>query len=331
MNQPLRWGILGTGKILQKFGEAFRMSRGIELVAIASRDLARAEAAARQLGARKAHGSYAALIADPEVDIVLNALHNGLHGEWTIRALEAGKHVLCEKPLARSRAEAAMMFAAAHRHQRWLMEAFMFRFHPQMPEIKRRIQAGDIGRPLYIRSSYTGRGREPGNPRTWKDDGGGALLDIGCYCVNFSRFAAGTEPVRVEARAHFSETTGIDLTLAATLEFPAELIAHFVCSFEAEGLYGAEIVGTEARLSVPHPWLPPTWPAEISLVRQGKPETIRVLDGHAPSHFLAPFVLELEHFNNAVRENQPPTIVTETDSLANAAVLDALRQSASAK
>ena len=200
--EPLRYGILGTGHILTKLVGGLRLARGVSLVAIASRELARARARAAEFEIPKAHGSYQALIDDPEVDIVINALHNGLHCEWTIRALEAGKHVLCEKPLACSSDEVERMFAAAHKNKRWLMEAFMFRFHPQIAEVKRRIATGDIGTPLYIRAAYMAQHLDPKDVRYRKEFGGGALLDLGCYCVNFSRCFACQEPTKVLAQAH---------------------------------------------------------------------------------------------------------------------------------
>lgn len=176
----LRCGILGTGWMLGKFADTFPLINEAALTAVASRDAERAQAAASKRNIPRAHASYEALVADPEIDIVINALHNGLHCEWTVRALEAGKHVLCEKPLACSSAEVEKMFAAAHTNQRWLMEGFMYRFHPQMAEAKRRVAAGDLGRVLYIRSHRAAQGRGHDNPRFWRDAGGGALMDIGC-------------------------------------------------------------------------------------------------------------------------------------------------------
>jgi len=251
----VRFGILGAGRILAKIGTAFSLARGAKLVAIASRDKARVEAAARQYGAARAHTGYEALIADPEVDAVFNALHNGLHCEWTVRALEAGKHVLCEKPLACSTAEVDRMFAAAHAHRRQLMEGFMYRFHPQMIEAARRVRAGELGRLLHIRASYATRGREPENPRYWPDAGGGALMDVGCYCVNASLLLAGRTPEHATARARFAG--GVDMTLSGVLDFGGGSASHILCSFESEGVYGVEVVGTEAKLVIPNPWLPP--------------------------------------------------------------------------
>lgn len=328
----LRCGILGTGWMLGKYAEAIPLIDDAVLVAVASRDAARAQAAASQRHIPRAHPSYESLIDDPQIDIVINALHNGLHCEWTVRALQAGKHVLCEKPLACSSAEVEEMFAAAHANQRWLLEGFMFRFHPQMAEAKRRVVAGEIGRVLYIRSHRAAQGRGRENPRYWRDAGGGALMDIGCYCVNLSRFFADAEPQRVEANAHFDEQTGVDLTLSGSLQFDGGVTAHFVCSLEAEPSYAAEIIGTEGRLLIPHPWSPPVWPAELHLTRQGKTEIIRVKTPAVPQHFLAPFALELKHLCHCVREGHapqfPPTVDAEQDSRGNMRVMEALLEAA---
>jgi xylose dehydrogenase (NAD/NADP) len=328
----LRCGILGTGWMLGKFADTFPLIDEALLMAVASRDAQRAQAAASKRNIPRAHASYESLIADPEIDVIINALHNGLHCEWTVRALEAGKHVLCEKPLACSSAEVEKMFAAAHANQRWLMEGFMYRFHPQMAEAKRRVAAGEIGRVLYIRSHRAAGGRGRDNPRYWRDAGGGALMDIGCYCVNLSRFFADGEPQRVEANAHFDEQTGVDLTLSGSLQFGGDITAHFVCSMEAEPSYAAEIIGTEGRLLIPHPWSPPLWPAELHLTRQGKTEIIRIETPAVPQHFLAPFALELQHFCRCVRlgcaPQFPPTVDAEHDSRGNMRVMEALLESA---
>lgn len=331
-SHTLRCGILGTGHILAKLCAGIRLAHGVSLVAIASRDLDRARSRAGEYKIPRAHGSYQTLLDDPEVDIVINALHNGLHCEWTVRALEAGKHVLCEKPLACSSVEVERMFAAAHAHKRWLMEGFMFRFHPQIAEVKRRIAAGDIGMPLYIRSTYMAQHLDPKNVRYRKEFGGGALLDLGCYCVNFSRCFAGDEPTQVLAQARWDKETGVDVTVAGMLQFPGHLTAHFSCSLESEGVFGGEIVGTEGKLFIPHPWLSQTWPAEYTITRNMTSETVRVEDSTVPQHFLAPFALEIEHLGACVHENRapqfPPGTDAECDSRNQMRTIEALLESA---
>jgi len=330
----LSFGILGTGWMFGKYADAFQLIDEASLMAVASRDEERARAAAVKRNVPRAHPSYESLINDPEIDVIINALHNGLHCEWTVRALAAGKHVLCEKPLACSSAEVDKMFAAAHASQRWLMEGFMYRFHPQMAEAKRLVAAGEIGRVLYIRAHRAAQGRERSNPRFRRDAGGGALMDLGCYCVNLSRFFADAEPRRVAANAHFDEQTGVDLTLSGSLQFDGGVTAQFVCSMEAEPSYAAEIIGTEGRLLIPNPWSPPSWPAELHLTRQGKTETIRIETPAVPQHVLGPFALELQHLCHCVRENHPPqfppAVDVESDSRGNMRVIEALLESARA-
>lgn len=328
----LHYGILGTGLIFGKFAEAFRLIDDAALIAVASRDAERARAAGAKHGVPRAHAAYESLINDPEIDVVINALHNGLHCEWTVRALEAGKHVLCEKPLACSSAEVEQMFATARVSKRWLMEGFMNRFHPQIAEAKRIIATGGLGRVLHIRCNRTSPGRDRENPRFWRDAGGGALMDIGCYCVNLSRFLVGSEPKRVVAHAHFDEQTGVDVTLSGCLQFDEGVTAHILCSMEAESSYPAEVVGTGAKLLIPHPWLPPAWPAELYFTQQGKTDVIRVEPDGVPQHPLASFALEVKYFSECVRENRapqfPPDINAEHDSRANMRVIEALLESA---
>jgi len=323
-----RFGILGTGPIVSKYAQACRLLPGLELGALASRDGDRARATAAQLGIPRAHAGYDRLLADPGVDAVIIALHNGLHCEWTCRALAAGKHVLCEKPLACNAGEAVQMFAAAHTHRRWLLEGFMYRFHPQMPEIFRRVRAGAIGRVLNINSHRMARGREAGNMRYRPEAGGGALLDIGCYCVSFAQAVAGAEPVRVHASAHFDPATGVDLTLTGTLVFPGDMTAQFCCSMESEPSYGAEIVGTTGRILIPNPWMPPVWPTDFTVVRAGQSETIRLEPPGAPAHMLAGFALELAHLADCIQRDHapvfPPGDDAERVSLGIARTLDAV-------
>jgi predicted dehydrogenase len=329
---PLRAGILGTGWMLGKYVQVFRLLNDATLVAVASHTPERAAAVAVDFKIPRAHDSYEALVRDEEIDIVINALHNGLHCEWSINALETGKHVLCEKPLGCSSAEVDRMFAAAHRCQRWLMEGFMYRFHPQIPEVLRHVRAGEIGRLIHVRSSRAAHGRERDNPRFWQHAGGGALLDLGCYCVDFSRLVFGSEPHRVDATSHFDSETGVDLTTAGTMEFTGDGIAQFVCSFEAEPGYAAEVLGTDGKILIPHPWSPPAWPVEFFITRAGKTEIIRV---NAPENLetpVTPYALQLQHFCDCIRRGFspifPPDTDAEQDSCGNMRVLDALAASA---
>jgi predicted dehydrogenase len=322
MSDSIRFGILGAGWIHRKYVAASRLLPGLEIVALASRDGDRARAAATKAGIPRAQAGYEALLADQEVDVVINALPNGLHCEWTLRALQAGKHVLCEKPLGCNAGEVEQMFAVARQTRRHLMEAFMYRFHPQLPAILERVRAGVIGRVLHISSRRMSQGRERGNPRYDAAAGGGALLDLGCYCVNFSRVVAAAEPVQVTACGRLEN--GVDFTTTGTLEFPGHVTAQFCCSFESEPSYGAEIIGTEGRILIPHPWMPPVWPVEFTVVRAGQSETVRVEPPGVPAHVFANFALELAHFAECAR-GAATTAIAAADSLGNARTLDAVR------
>jgi len=263
------------------------------------------------------------LLADPDVDVALVALHNGLHCEWTVRALEAGKHVLCEKPLAPTVAEVDRMFAAAHRCRRWLLEGFMYRFHPQIAEAQRRVEAGEIGVVRHVRAFYQGARPAAENPRLWPGTGG-ALLDLGCYCVNLVRLFAG-EPMRAKATANY--VNGVNLTLTGQMEFVGAT-AEFTCSFELPGRYEAEITGTNGRLVLPHPWRPPAWPAEFFV----NDEPVRVNLPDVPADLLVPFALEIEHLSECIRAHRPPQfppgVDAEQDSRGNARVLAQLAAAA---
>jgi predicted dehydrogenase len=313
----MRFGILGTGSVVRKHIEAARLV-GIEVVAIASRELERA----RAFGLPHAYGSYAELLDDPNVDAVINALHNGMHCEWSCRALAAGKHVLCEKPLGCNPAEVEQMVSASRKTGKLLMEGFMYRFHPQMSAILGRVR--DIGRIVHINSYRMAYGRDRGNPRYWADAGGGALLDIGCYCVNFSRAIAG-EPTQCEAQAHFEN--GVDLTLTGMMAFPGNVTAQFSCSMEAEPNFGAEIIGTAGKIIIPHPWMPPVWPTEFSIVRDMKAEVVCVQAAEVPQHVLVGFAQQLTHFKECAEANRKPLISAE-DSAGNSRAIEMLLESA---
>ena len=172
------------------------------------------------------------------------------------------------------------------------------------------------------------QGREASNMRYQRDAGGGALLDIGCYCVSLAQAVTGVEPIRVQANAHFDPVTGVDLTLTGMLVFPEDVTANFCCSFESEPSYGAEIVGTTGRILISNPWMPPAWPSDFSIVRAGKSEIIRMTPPEAPAHILAPFALELAHFAECIRQDRapvfPPGDDAERASLGIARTLDSV-------
>ena len=239
----LRIGILSTANIARHFIAGCAGSSKVAIAAVASRNLASAETFAAKNSVPRISGSYEALLADPDIEAIYNPLPNSLHAEWSIRALEAGKHVLCEKPIAVTAAEARAMFAAAERSGRLLFEAFPYRSQPQTHALAALIAAGDIGQPRFMQASFGFPMANPANIRLDPALGGGALLDAGSYAVSLIRMIAGELPTRVSAFAQWSER-GVDMTLAANLEFPSGLVAQAGCSF-GTSLYRRAIIAGE--------------------------------------------------------------------------------------
>lgn len=255
--EPLRWGILGCARIVRRslIGGIRGSSTGVPH-AIASRDARRASSWAREFGIPRSYGDYAAILADPEVDAVYVPLPNELHRPWVLAAADAGKHVLCEKPLARDAAEAREMVEHCRSRGVVLMEAFMWRHQPRTIELNRLVHGGLIGDLRLVRSSFS----FPIEPGDWRLDsarGGGALWDVGCYGVSTARYFAGTEPTAVRALAHFGPT-GVDLTLTAALQFPGDVLGLIDCAFEQPFRCFYELVGTRGVIEVPDAYLPPT-------------------------------------------------------------------------
>jgi xylose dehydrogenase (NAD/NADP) len=314
-----RWGIIGTGMIAKVLADALNASDACELVAVGSRDLARAQAFADAKGAARAYGSYGDLFADPEVEIVYNSLPNSLHCEWTTRAAEAGKHILCEKPLAIDVGECERMFAAADANGVKLMEAFMYRCHPQTANLREIVASGRLGELRLIHSTFSFSIGDPANIRLSKPLHGGALMDVGCYCTNLSRFVVGAEPIAGFAAAWFGEESGVDESLAGTLVFEGGACAQFDVGVKSAGRSAAEIVGSTGRVEVPVPWKPGDTSAIIVHDASGR-EEIEIAGA-------SPYVLEVEHFSRVVNAGEPP-LLTREDSLGNMATICALLESA---
>lgn len=239
----MRWGIISTGLIANMFAGALRPSESEQVIAIASRDYGRAAAMAKEYGVARAYGDYAELLDDPEVEAVYIGLPNSLHAEWAIEAAKAGKHILCEKPLGISRAEAEDMFHAARAHEVWLMEAFMYRFHPRTLKLKQLLESGAIGDVRLVRASFAFTATNLNDVRLSAELAGGALMDVGCYCVNFARLAVGRAPNRAVAAAQWAPA-GVDLTLAGTLEYPGGALAQISCSLASSFHQSVQIVGS---------------------------------------------------------------------------------------
>lgn len=253
-DRKLRWGILGVANIAKhSVIPGIQQSDTGVVVAIASRDEQKASAAAEQLSIPKAYGSYEALLADEEVDAVYIPLPNHLHKEWTIRAAEAGKHVLCEKPIALNAAEAEEMALACERAGVLLAEAFMYRHHPRYERIQAIIRSGEIGEVRAIHSAFTfNNAGDKGNIRYNKQMGGGSIYDVGCYPLSVARLLLEAEPEAVTCHAFFSpEHDHVDMMASGLVEFPGSVSLTFDCGMWAAGRNPLEVVGTEGRIEVP--------------------------------------------------------------------------------
>jgi predicted dehydrogenase len=248
----VRWGLLSTARINDAFIGGVAESPSAEVVAVASRDGERARGYAEAHGIASGHGSYEALLADPAVDAVYISLPNGMHLDWTTRALRAGKHVLCEKPLGRDPDAVAAAFHLADQQGVQLREAFMYRHHPQTVRLARLVAEGAIGTLRSIRSSFSFVLSDPDDVRLSTDLEGGALLDLGCYCVSASRLLAG-EPESVAA-VRVAGGHGVDVSFAGAMRFPGEVIASFDASFRAADGSWLEVAGDAGTLRVEDPW-----------------------------------------------------------------------------
>ncbi len=269
----IRWGIISTADIgMTKVVPAIQRAENCEVVAIASRNADQASAAAARLGIAGSYGSYEALLAADDVDAVYLPLPNDLHAEWTIKAAEAGKHVLCEKPLALTATQAQEMAHACEEAGIVLAEAFMYRHHPSWVEAIRLVRQGAIGDLQAVQSWFSYYNDDPTNIRNRLENGGGAIMDVGCYCINLSRMLFGAEPARVGASVRRDSVMGIDTLSSAVLEFPEKGQATFTCSIRAEPDQRVHIVGTKGRIEIEIPFnIPPDQKTRIFLTAGGDP------------------------------------------------------------
>ena len=315
-NGPVRWGILSTAAINSRLLPAFRESSVLELVAVASRSEDRADEYARTEGISRAYGSYEALLEDADVEAVYISLPNSLHVEWSILALEAGKHVLCEKPLDRRPLQVERAFDAADRAGRLLMEAFMYRHHPQTVRALELVQGGAIGDLRLVRSAFGFTARGVDNVRLQADLDGGALMDVGCYCVSITRLLAG-EPEAVNGRAVVGPSD-VDLRFAGMLALPGSVLAHFDCGLDVPAFSVVEIVGSAGTLRIPRPFL--ISDAEIEHAHDGAVDRIEIPAADS-------YTLELENMSAAIRGTTEP-LLGRADALGQARVIEALYESA---
>ena len=322
--EPLRIGILSTANIGRHFAAALQDATMVEIVAVASRDQAAADGFAARNAIPRALGSYDALLADPAVEAIYNPLPNTLHAEWSIRALEAGKHVLCEKPIAVTSADARAMFAAARRTGLHLVEAFPYRAQPQTLALGDLIRSGEIGRPRIIQAGFGFPVANPDNIRLNAELGGGALLDAGSYPVSLIRYLAGELPTQVSASATWTDS-GVDGTLVANLTFPDGLLAQASCAF-GTGIYRRALVACEGGV-VHTDYLNHCTTAEPGLleIRRGGWEQTRDDQAFPP---LSGFRAEAESFATLVRTGRGWTGMTEDESVDVMRMLEAIIASA---
>ncbi|QBI19548.1 Gfo/Idh/MocA family oxidoreductase [Egibacter rhizosphaerae] len=318
----LRWGVMGTARIAtEKVVPALGHARDCEVVAITSRDPGTAREAASRLGIPRDHGTYADLLADAEVDAVYIPLPNHLHGEWAIAAARAGKHVLCEKPLALTSADAQRMVDEAHAAGVTFMEAFMYRLHPSWERARDLVASGRIGALQAVHTWFSYYNDDPANIRNIAEAGGGALLDLGCYGVNVARMLFGAEPSDVEGAMITEPALGVDTTTSAVLCFDDDGVATLTCSTRAKPDQYVTIHGTEGRIHVELPFnIPPDRPTRVHL-STGKglpaletPETFEFAG-------VSPYTVQGERFARAVLDGTGVPIPAG-DGVANMRVLE---------
>ena len=318
----VRWGVLSTAHIgLQKVLPAMQRGEYCAITAIASRSLEKAQAAAAQLGIPKAYGSYEELLADPDVDAIYNPMPNHLHIPWSIKALQAGKHVLCEKPIALSAAEAQELADAARQYPKLkLMEAFMYRHHPQWRRAKQIVDEGGIGELRTIHSFFSYYNDDPGNIRNQADIGGGGLMDIGCYNISLSRFIFGAEPQRICSIVEFDPQLKTDRLASGILDF-GRGTATFTCSTQLTPYQRVNIYGTTGRVEIEIPFnAPPDRPTNMWHQHDGTIDEI-VFD------VCDQYTLQGDLFSQAILDDTPVPTPIE-DAVANMRVIDAIFQSA---
>jgi predicted dehydrogenase len=321
----VRWGVLGAAKIaVEKVIPAMQKGEWSEVSAVASRDAGRARGVAERLGVARAYGSYEQLLADPEVEAVYNPLPNHLHVPWTIRAAEAGKHVLCEKPVGLDAAEARRLLEVRDRTGVKIQEAFMVRTHPQWLGVRDVLRSGRVGELRAVTCFFSFYNRDAGNIRNRPEMGGGAMLDIGCYAVNLSRFAYGAEPSRVLAHVERDPEWGVDRLTSAVLDFEAGQ-ATFTCSTQLAPHQRMAFYGTRGRVEVERPFNAPN-DRPTRIVVAGESDQF---GGGEAVEFPAcdQYTIQGDLFSRAVRGQIEQPIPLE-DAVRNMAVIDAVFRSA---
>jgi predicted dehydrogenase len=310
--EPVRWGLLSTARINEAILTGAAETDTTEVVAVASRDQSRADAYAQEHGLERAYGSYEALLEDEDIEVVYNSLPNSMHVEWSIRALEADKHVLCEKPMDKRPEAVERAFDAADKAGRLLMEAFMYRHHPQTQKLAEIVHSGRIGELRQLRSVFSWLLEDPTDVRLVPELDGGALMDLGCYCISMQRLLAG-EPELVYGQQR-SGPTGVDLGFTGLLRFAGDVLGEFHCGFDLPEANGIQAIGSTGVAVVPDP------------VRCGDPH-IEVNGERVEVDDIDRYCLQAANFSAAVRGEAEPLLGRE-DALAQARTIAALYKSA---
>ena len=321
MTDKVRWGILSTANIGRRVIPAIHASRNGAVAAVGSRSLASAQAFASEQNIPRAHGSYEALLEDAEIDAIYIPLPNSMHAEWSIKCAAAGIPTLCEKPFASDAPQAQSIVDAFGERGVLLAEAFMYRFHPQHAKVKEILAAGGIGDLQTVSAAFTFPINDAANIRLSKPLAGGALMDVGCYCVNLMRFMTGEEPTLVKAVARFGDETGVDEALAGAVLFPSGVVGHLECGLRAQRQHSYTLKGTRGIISVPTSFVPDKRAETIVQHWQG--------DDYS-EHGIAAidhYQLMVEDFADALLLGRAPRFPA-SDAVANMRVVDALLDSA---
>ncbi|MBL8119986.1 MAG: Gfo/Idh/MocA family oxidoreductase [Anaerolineae bacterium] len=318
MTRKIRWGVLSTAGIgKRRVIPAMQLTTNGEVAAVASRNLERARTFADELGIPKAYGSYEELIHDPEIDAIYNPLPNSEHAHWSILCAEAGKPVLCEKPLASDADEAQRMVDAFTSRGVLFAEGFMYRFHPLAAKVKALVESGGIGTFNTISATFSFTIRDEANIRLSSNLAGGALMDVGCYCLNVMRFMTGEEPVKAKALAYFGAESGVDERLVGLLQFPSGVLGHFDCGLRQQQTHTYELRGTGGRLVVEKGFT--VQPLEEPIIRWWKGEAYEEIKLPAVNHY----TLMAEDFADALLNKRAPRFAGQ-DGVENMRVIDAL-------
>jgi predicted dehydrogenase len=319
MNQSaLRWGLLSTARINRALIAPLRSSKFSVLTAVASRSQEKGNEYAHNWGIPRIFSSYEAMLADPDVDVIYNSLPNSLHFEWSIKAMQMGKHVLCEKPITTSQKDMATIIQVSRETGMVIAEAFMYRHHPQTLLVKQMIDQGEIGNLQLIRGSFCYINTRSSDPRFDPGLGGGSLWDVGCYPISYSRFVVGRQPIEVNGYQVVGPT-GIDLFFAGQLTFPGGVLAQFDCSFITPFKVEMEFTGDKGRIIIPEPYKPGIRTV-IELVRNGEVKKIRIKGEEL-------YQGEVKDMENAILQNLTPRISLE-ESSDNIITVEALYESA---